>query len=86
MNAEEIREARLTAIALVRAWALGGQVDILFATYKGSMEALVLALGTIAAAMVVPLASERGITAKELLDSFTEWAVSDAGGMPGTEL
>lgn len=88
MTPEEIREARLTAIALVHAWA-AGRVDHaarVGADYDGDDPALMVALTSFGSTLATQLAHTRGITVDELLDGFTAWAVSDAGGKSGPDV
>lgn len=90
MRSDEIREARLTSVAIIRETLRGNDRGVaqLVAGYEGDAEDLIFPLASVAAAMVVPAsqATDPPTTPWAILDSMTATMVGDAGGVPGEEL
>lgn len=90
MTPDRIREARLTAVAIVRETLRDNDAGVvtLIQGYEYELDDLIYPLASIAAALVVPasMASENPSSPYALLDSLTQAWVGEDGGVPGDKM
>ena len=90
MTPDRIREARLTAVAIVRETLRDNDPGVvtLIQGYEYELEDLIYPLASLAAGLLVPasMASDEPRSPYELLDALTRAWVGDEGGVSGLEM